>query len=150
VTTPSMSPSRSMPARLVGALLCLGVAAIHVIDQGGVPGSKTPTYVGIGYYVLETVGILTAIWLVARPARAAWFVTVGVAAGPLLGYVLSRGPGLPDYADDRGNWTEPLGLLSLLVEGVLLVLSATQFLRRGRVADASESAPRHAASQVDA
>jgi hypothetical protein len=150
VTTPAMSPSMSMPARLVGALLCLGVAAIHVIDQGGIPGSKTPTYVGIGYYILEIVAILTAIWLVARPTRAAWFVTIGVAAGPLLGYVLSRGPGLPDYTDDRGNWTEPLGLLSLFVEGVLLVLSATLFLRRTRIDGASESAPRHAASQVDA
>lgn len=119
-------------ARLTGALLCLGVVAIHVIDQGGIPGSKTPTYVGIGYYVLEIVGILTAIWLLARPARAAWFVAIGVAGGPLLGYVLSRGPGLPDYADDKGNWTEPLGLLSVLVEGVLLVLSVTLFVRRAR------------------
>jgi hypothetical protein len=48
-----------------------------------------------------------------------------VAAGPILGYVLSRGPGLPNYGDDIGNWTEPLGVLSLVVEGVLLILSAT-------------------------
>jgi hypothetical protein len=114
------------------------------------PGSKTPTYVGIGYYILEIVGVLTAIWLLARPLRAAWFVTIGVAAGPLLGYVLSRGPGLPDYADDKGNWTEPLGLISLVVEGVLLVLSVTLFLRRARVATETQALPRHAASQVDA
>jgi hypothetical protein len=40
-----------------------------------------------------------------------------------VGYVLSRGPGLPGYTDDIGNWAEPLGVLSLVVEGVLLLLA---------------------------
>jgi hypothetical protein len=105
------------------------VAAIHVIDQGGVPGSKTPGYVGAGYWVLEVIAVLTAVALVANMPRVAWFVALGVGAGPLLGYILSRGPGLPDYTDDMGNWTEPLGLLSLAVELVLLVLAAVMFLR---------------------
>jgi hypothetical protein len=111
-------------------VLCAGVAAIHVIDQGGIPGSKSPGYVGIGYWVLEIVAVLTALALVANPARVPWFVAIGVAAGPLLGYILSRGPGLPDYSDDKGNWTEPLGLVSLVVEVVLLALAAAMFLRR--------------------
>jgi hypothetical protein len=121
--------SAAVGARIAGAVLCAGVAAIHVIDQGGIPGSKTPEYVGIGYWVLEIVAVLTAVALVANRPRMSWFVAMGVAAGPLLGYILSRGPGLPDYSDDKGNWTEPLGLLSLAVEFVLLALAGAMLAR---------------------
>jgi hypothetical protein len=118
--------------RFIGALLCVAVVVIHVIDQGGIPGSKTPSYVGIGYWFLEIVGILTAVVLVATPpAPPTWFIAVGVGAGPLLGYVLSRGPGLPSYSDDVGNWFEPLGVLSLAVEAVLIVVALTAFRRDG-------------------
>lgn len=116
--------------RLAGAVLCLAVAAIHVIDQGGIPGSKTPAYVGVGYWALEIIGVVAAVLLMAGVARAGWFLAAGVAAGPFIGYVLSRGPGLPGYTDDVGNWTEPLGLVSLAVEAVLFVLAVALFLRQ--------------------
>ena len=118
--------ANSLAARLAGAALSLGVGWIHVVDQGGFPGSKDPSYVGAGYYVLEVVSVVVAAVLLLGPARrrlTAWVLGVGVALGPLVGYALSRGPGLPSYTDDRGNWTEPLGLTSLAVEGALLLLS---------------------------
>jgi hypothetical protein len=120
---------RTWPLRATGAALCLAVAAIHVIDQGGIPGSKTPAYVGDGYYALEIIGAVTALLLIAGVVRAGWFLTAGVAAGPFVGYVLSRGPGLPGYTSDVGNWTEPLGLVSLAVEAALFALAATLLLR---------------------
>jgi len=133
---PSQSPARR-PASPVesqvnpllawaGALLALGVACIHVIDQGGLPGSKSPSYVGWGYWALELVAVLVAAALIIKPARnqiTTWLLAGAVAAGPITGYVLSRGPGLPGYTDDRGVWTEPIGLLSLAVEGLLLLLA---------------------------
>jgi hypothetical protein len=109
--------------RLAGAALCLAVAAIHVIDQGGFPGSKTPGYVAGGYYAVEIAGAVAAA-LIAGAVRAGWFLSAGVAAGPFIGYILSRGPGLPGYTSDVGNWTEPLGLTSLFVEAALFVLAA--------------------------
>jgi hypothetical protein len=117
-------------ARFAGAALALAVAGIHIADQGGFPGSKTPDYVGVGYYLLEGVAVLTAaallLPLASRLSAAAWTIAATfVSAGPLLGYVLSRGPGLPDYDDDLGNWTEPLGVVSLVVESALLALSVT-------------------------
>jgi hypothetical protein len=115
------------------------VAAIHVIDQGGIPGSKTPEYVGAGYWILEIVAILTALALIISRTRATWFVAIGVAAGPLIGYILSRGPGLPNYTDDKGNWTEPLGLVSLVVEAVLLILSTASIVRSPRPPQASSA-----------
>lgn len=117
------------------ALLALAVAWIHVLDQGGLPGSKDPSYVGWGYWALELIAVLVAAALVFKRTRgqlSTWLAAAAVAVGPLTGYVLSRGPGLPGYTDDRGNWAEPIGLLSLIVEGLLLLLaiSRVRTLRR--------------------
>jgi hypothetical protein len=112
-------------SRLQGAAAALAilVAAVHVVDQGGVPGTKSPAYVAVGYWVLEAVALLVAATLYARNAtRALWVIALGVAAGPLIGFVLSRSSGLPGYRDDRGNWGEPLGVVSLVVEALLLVV----------------------------
>ena len=135
---PGRAAGSSLVARMVGVVGCLGVVAVHVIDQGGVPGTKGPEYVQIMYYALEVVGVVTAVLLLANLARWGWFLALGVAAGPIVGYVLSRGPGLPDYTDDIGNWTEPLGVISLIVEGILLILAAASLaaFRRGRHAAA--------------
>jgi hypothetical protein len=39
------------------------------------------------------------------------------------GYVINRTVGLPQATDDIGNWTEPLGLASLLVEGFVIAIA---------------------------
>ena len=123
----------TVAARFVGALLCVQVAIIHIIDQGGIPGSKTPAYVGVGYWILEILGIVTAAGLITnRSVRLSWFVAIGVGAGPMIGYILSRGPGLPGYTDDVGNWGEPLGVFSLVAEAILIVLAVAFFLRSVR------------------
>lgn len=124
VHTPGLEAAR----RATAALLCLGVSVIHVIDQGGVPGSKDPSYVGAGYYVLEIAAVAAALLLLQSKSPAGWLLACAVAAGPAIGYILSRGPGLPHYSDDKGNWGEPLGVVSLIVEGFLLVLSLIPLL----------------------
>ncbi|WP_051939248.1 hypothetical protein [Phaeacidiphilus oryzae] len=124
------TPAYERIAAVAAALLCAAVAVIHVQDQGGFPGDKTPGYVGIGYYLLEVVGILVAVVLVFRPSRRMWFLAAGVGLGPLVGFVLSRGPGLPDYTDDVGNWTEPLAVISVVVEVVLIVVAAAMYVLR--------------------
>src|SRR5436309_9883894 len=110
MNTPTTAPARtraldlagSRPARVLGAALCLAVAVIHVKDQGGFPGDKTPTYVGVGYYLLEVAAVVAAVMLLTRSFGRGWLLSIGVALGPLVGYVLSRGPGMPLYGDDRG------------------------------------------------
>ena len=118
----------SLVARLGGATLALAVAGIHIADQGGFPGSMETPYVLVLFYVLEAVAVATAIAFLLplgpRLTAAAWTTAATVvAAGPLIGYSLSRGPGLPGYDEDRGNWTEPLGVASLVVEAALLIVS---------------------------
>jgi hypothetical protein len=117
--------------RFVGAALSFGVYWIHVQDQGGFPGNNDG-YLRAGYYALEVAAVLAAIALMianGRVLRHAWLLVAGVALGPMVGYVLTRSTGLPGHTDDKGNWAQPLGLLSLAVEGVLLVL-ALLMLRR--------------------
>lgn len=115
---------------IAGAVLALTVSVIHVLDQGGLTGMKDPAYLGYGYWVLELAGLVCAVLLLARN-RSGWVLAIGVAAGPLLGIIVSRSVGLPDATDDIGNWTEPLGVLAMVVESALLVL-AVAAVTRGR------------------
>lgn len=127
--------AQSRALRVLGAALALGIAYIHVKDQGGIPGDKGPGYIALGYWMLEIVGVGTAVALLlssGRTAAKAWLLSIGVALGPICGYVLSRGPGLPNYTDDKGVWTEQLGVIALVVESALLVLAATMWSRSRR------------------
>ncbi|MCX5320539.1 hypothetical protein [Streptomyces sp. NBC_00120] len=123
------APEGTWVARWAGALLCLAVAAVHVVDQGGISATRDPYYIGVAYHVLEIAAVVAAVLLLIGLVRLGWLLAAMVAVGPLLGYILSRGPGLPDYSDDIGHWTEPLGLVSLAVEGALLLLSVPLFVR---------------------
>jgi hypothetical protein len=58
-----------------------------------------------------------------------WLVAGVVSAATILGYAISRTSGLPGDDGDDGDWTEPLGLASLLVEGIVVLLVL------GRLAD---------------
>ncbi|MBC7374877.1 MAG: hypothetical protein H7323_12890 [Frankiales bacterium] len=119
-----------MATGVTGAVLSLFVGYFHIVDQGGFPGDKEPRYIGIGYYALEFAALALAVLLVTgRQRTAGWLLALGVAVGPLAGYVLSRGPGLPNYSDDKGNWTEPLLLKSVAVELLLGALALVCLLR---------------------
>jgi hypothetical protein len=127
--TPLTTTTRGAAA--VAAALCLVVAVIHVIDQGGI-ALHDPPYIGVGYWLLEVVAVVTAVLLVRRPTVPVWVVALLVGAGPFIGYVVSRSTGLPGYSDDIGNWGEPLGVLSLVVEAVLVILAAVVLSRLRR------------------
>jgi hypothetical protein len=93
-----------------------------------------PTYKGYLFYALEIGGVFAAILLITRrTASGGWVLALGVAIGPFSGYILSRSIGLPHYADDIGNWLEPLGVASLVVEGTLFVCALTALIADHRV-----------------
>src|SRR5581483_1906430 len=92
-----------------GALLCAFVVVIHVADQGGLTAMADPPYKGYLFYALEIGGTVAALMLITRrAATGGWVLALGVSIGPASGYILSRSIGLPHYADDIGNWLEPL------------------------------------------
>lgn len=111
-------------ARLVGIGLLAATALIHLGDIRG-KFDETP-YLGFGY-VLLVAGCAVAGVLLLLPDRTnhvrGWALAGGLCAITLLGFVLTRTVGLPSAMDDKGNWSETLGVWSLITEGVLVVLS---------------------------
>src|SRR5581483_10350461 len=115
--------------RVIGAVLALAISGIHIADQGGLTALKDPAYLGYGYWMLEIAGVIAALLLLTRPRTVSWVLALGVAAGPLVGITISRSVGLPDATDDIGNWCEPLGMLAMAVETVLVVISVSMLTR---------------------
>ncbi len=115
--------------RVIGAVLALAISGIHIADQGGLTALKDPAYLGYGYWMLEIAGVIAALLLLTRPRTISWVLALGVAAGPLVGITISRSVGLPDATDDIGNWFEPLGMLAMAVETVLVVISVAMLTR---------------------
>jgi hypothetical protein len=114
-------PVSEQAARLLAILGMAGIAVIHILDAPG-------TFEGVKYifwlYIAIIVGAIPfSILLLQWPSRLAWIGPALLAAGPLIGFLLTRSIGLPGDSDDIGNWLESLGLASMFVEVAVLSLS---------------------------
>lgn len=143
-------------AMLVAAALCVAVSAIHVDDQGGVTAFADPDWLGWAYRLLEVGALVVAgalvfaagaRWTAAR-TRLTWLVAALVGAGPFVGYVLTRTTGLPGATDDIGNWGEPLGVVSLVVEAVLVLVAVAGIAATRTATVPSRTATRPAPTNV--
>ncbi len=121
--------------RLVAAMLALAVATVHVADQGGITALNSPALLGWGFRLIEIGGVLTALVILARPARLAWLgwaAGVLLGAGPFIGYIVTRTVGVPGDPQDVGNWGYWIGTVSLIIEAALVTLSAGMLLVQPR------------------
>jgi hypothetical protein len=116
--------------RAVAVIALAGIALIHLLDAPGKFG-ETP-YMGWLYVALIVGCAGVAAGLIRSSETRAWTAAALLPLGPLTGYVLTRTIGLPQATGDIGNWTEPLGLASLFVEGALVALAGTVLARRAR------------------
>jgi len=108
-------------ARAVAVVGLAGIALIHLLDA---PGTfEGSAYKGWLYVGLITGCIVAGAVLIRRSDPRAWAAAAMLASGAIVAFVVSRTIGLPQGADDIGNWAEPLGLASLFVEGALVALS---------------------------
>jgi hypothetical protein len=123
--------AQSPAARKAAALLCVVIALVHLVHQGGV-APLTPHYIGVGFYLVEVVAAIGGALLMASSAPTGWWVSVAGALGPLVGYLTSRGPGLPDDSADRGDWMNPMGLVSVVVETGVLLLAVSALVQAVR------------------
>jgi hypothetical protein len=120
--------------RLVGALLAVAIAAVHVADQGGVTVLNSPAWIGWGYRLIEVGAVLTALALLVPrpawlgPAWLGWAAGVLLGTGPFIAYVASRTVGVPGDPGDVGNWGYWVGTVSLFIEAALVVLSVSVLL----------------------
>ena len=68
-----VNPAPEISVRLVGALLALAVATVHIADQGTITALTSPHWIGWGYRFIEVGGVLTAFAvLLSRPAWMGW------------------------------------------------------------------------------
>jgi hypothetical protein len=108
-------------ARATVAVGLAGIALIHLLDSIG-KWSET-RYLFWMYVALMIGSLATAGAVLFTRSRLSWLAAAGVAAGALIGFVINRTVGLPNAMGDIGNWTEPLGLASLFVEGAVAAVS---------------------------
>jgi uncharacterized membrane protein YfcA len=113
--------------KLVGAgiSLIVVVGLIHLIDAPG--DLQEASYQGL-LFLANFFGALTAAIGIYRGHRWGWALGALVAGGAFAGYVISRTVGLPGLPVEE-EWLEPLGVLSLLVEGLFLGAFLTIFAR---------------------
>jgi hypothetical protein len=132
-------------ARTVGIVGLSGIALIHALQAP--EAFEETTYLGVLFIgaILASLALSTA--LTRTSDQRAWAAAGGLAAAIMLGYVLTRTSGLPDATLDVGNWTEPLGLASLVAEGLVVCVTAGVLASRGAVSGHA-SAQRRTRSQA--
>jgi hypothetical protein len=119
---------RDSIARGIAVIGLAGVALIHLLD---LPGqlSETP-YMFFLYLALMVASVVLAGVLIGTSDTRVWAAATVLSVLGIVGYVLSRTTGLPHSSDDVGNWSEPLGMASLFVEGSLVTLGSGVLLAR--------------------
>jgi F0F1-type ATP synthase assembly protein I len=113
--------ARDIATRAVVAVGLAGIALIHLLDSIG--KFHETRYVFWLYVALMLGSLAVAAGVLHVHRRSIWLAAAGLAASAIAGYVISRTVGLPSATDDIGNWTEPLGLASLFVEGTVVGVS---------------------------
>ena len=126
VGRPLRSPLRWLAA---ATLVASGAVHIPVIPMH----LEEAPYIGYLFIALTAVCFGLAVAVLLVDSVGVWAAGGVVTALAVIAFVLSRTVGLPQIADDIGNWTDPLGLASLWVEGAVL-LTATYALAPRTVA----------------
>lgn len=107
-----------------------GLAVIHAVDS---VGKWTETrYVFWLYMAAIISAIAIAGWTIFSRSRISLLAAAGLSAGVLLGYIVNRTVGLPNAVDDIGNWTEPLGLASMVVEAATVAVAVGAYAASAR------------------
>ena len=112
---------RDGAVRAATAIGLAGIAVIHAVD--GVGKWSETRYLFWLYMALIVAAIITAAGVLFSHSPRWLLAAAGLAAGAFAGYVINRTVGLPQATGDIGNWTEPLGLASLLVEGFVVAVA---------------------------
>ncbi len=98
------------------------VVAATLVTNAAVHAYLTPMhfreapYAGVLFALLVVACLLLSWALVARDRPAVWLGTTLVSGAGLIALVISRTVGLPSMGDDRGDWADPLVVLTLAAE----------------------------------
>lgn len=124
---PLTGAGQHSPWRLLASIaaITLGIAHIPLIQEHL---AEAP-YIGTAFLGLAVAGLILGQLLLTTDTTSVWIAATLLAAADLIGYLLSRTIGLPQIHDDIGHWGEPLGIVCMTAEAVLLAAACLHFLR---------------------
>jgi hypothetical protein len=104
---------------VVAALLVAAAAHLPVIGEH----LMEAPYMGVLFIVLTAACFLLAAVLISVDSAAAYALAVLTCTLAVLGYAATRTFAFPQLSDDVGNWTEPLGVVSIAAESIAAAFS---------------------------
>lgn len=122
MSTPLRAPERWL---LAAAALVASVAHIPVTPEHL---TEAP-YMGVLFVLLTAACVVLAGTALVRDVPAVYLASAAVCGLAIVGYAATRLVAFPMLGDDVGNWLEPLGVVSILSEAVV-VGAALSALRR--------------------
>jgi hypothetical protein len=92
----------------------MGIVGVHLAD---LPAKWEETrYIAWMYIGAILAGLFLIDRLVVKTSKRDYFASSFLSISVLMGYVVNRTIGMPGAKDDIGNWFEPLGFLSIVIE----------------------------------
>ncbi|MBS1968112.1 MAG: hypothetical protein JST60_20435 [Chloroflexi bacterium SZAS-1] len=104
-----------------GIALILATGLVHLVEAP--ENLEEAFYKGVLFFLNAAGALIAAVGIYRGQRGWGWSLGSLIALGSIVGYVISRTVGLPGLEVDD-EWFEPLGVASLLVEGVYLALYA--------------------------
>jgi hypothetical protein len=127
-----MTDHDDLVARTVTTLGLVVIALIHVLELPDTLGEEG--YVG-GLFIAAIVSsLLLAAILTRTDDSRAWIATGGFAGLVLIAFLFSRTNGLPGFTDYKGVWDESSGLESMVVEGLVVLVTCVVLATRTAIA----------------
>ncbi len=103
----------------VAIILILVTGIIHGIDAKD--SFEEAAYKGWLFYA-NALGALVAAFGIFKDKAWGWNLGLMIAVGSLAGYIASRTVGLPLIPPEPDEWLEPMGVASMLAEGLFVVV----------------------------
>ncbi len=92
----------------------IGIVGVHIADLP--PKWEEARYIAWMYIGAIIFGLFLIDRLVVKTSKRDYLASSFLSISVLLGYIVNRTVGMPGAKDDIGNWFEPLGFLSIVIE----------------------------------
>ena len=113
-------PLRS-PLRWLVVTAAAGAAAAHIPVIA--PHLEEAPYMGVLFILLTLACLILAIAAIWYDAAVVYLAAATICGLTIIGYAATRLVAFPMLADDVGNWLEPLGVVSIIAETIVVVSS---------------------------
>lgn len=114
---------------VVAALLVAAAAHLPVIGEH----LMEARYMGVLFIVLTAACFVLAAALISVDSLAAYWLAGLTCLLAVLGYAATRTFPFPQLGDDVGNWSEPLGVVSIAAESIAAAVAVLGLRVAGRV-----------------